>query len=129
MENKELYKKEYNKGIVEALVEEGDFTLRFVDGEVKFESCHESDCCENVYADFSVMKYYAEKLVKTELKELIIKGVKDMGFLMCFGEVKAFIPCYDYQNGYYSDNLTLKITEGDTVTNIDLNELIEHHID
>jgi hypothetical protein len=88
----------------ENAVQIGDITIRDV---------HEQDCCENVYADWSVMQYYEKEIKKFPTQEIKIKGVRDMGLLLIIsGEnsVKVFIPCYNMQNGYYSDKLALKIT-------------------
>jgi hypothetical protein len=46
------------------------------------------------------------------------------------GDVKIFIPCYNYQNGYYSSNLSVVITQGGTTkTEVDISDCVEDHID
>jgi hypothetical protein len=74
---------------------------------------HRQDCCEHVYADFSALEdtTFFDELKGKNLtaKEVAdnIELVEGMGFRI-FG---YFVPCYDVQNGYYSGNLTLIITE------------------
>ena len=64
---------------------------------------HDQDCCEHVYADW-------KQLEDTEIKNRIfndikIEPIKDSGFRLN----GFFVPCYDEQNGYYSNNLELTI--------------------
>lgn len=81
---------------------------------VKISDHHDQDCCEAVYADLEDINLYKNSLIDNYYgyKELIIKGVEDVGFLLCFmknneeGE-KILIPCHNEQNGYYSDGLDL----------------------
>lgn len=80
---------------------------------------HVQDCCENVYADFKILKTYnlsttTGKIIDiynidfNENIENLIECVKEQGFNMVskIGE-KFFIPCYNEQNGYYNDKLEL----------------------
>jgi|SaaInlV_130m_DNA_2_1039683.scaffolds.fasta_scaffold09341_9 hypothetical protein len=133
MENKIIYNKEFKNKIKDLVIKDEEVIIEFEDGGVLLESYHNQDCCENVYADFSIMKYYKERLVDKELKDLTIKSVKDMGFLLCFNcgydNEKVFIPCYNSQNGYYSSDLELHITEGEVTTKIDISDLVEDDID
>jgi hypothetical protein len=82
---------------------------------------HEQDCCESVYADFSILKDYNLSTVtgKTiDIKDIefvediekYIEKVEDAGFniISKIGE-KFFVPCYNSQNGYYSSDLSLII--------------------
>ena len=77
------------------------------------EDYHEQDCCEHVYADFSALEdtTFFDELKGKNLtaKEVAnnIELVEGNGFRI-FG---YFVPCYNVQDGYYSDNLTLIITE------------------
>jgi hypothetical protein len=88
--------------------------LKFGEKEIKLESYHDQDCCEHVYADFGIIKHYLKQLI-TDYKQLVIKKVPEMGILLHFvasysNDEKIFIPCYNEQNGYYSDKLSLIIT-------------------
>lgn len=137
--NKELYKLEINKEIMDFDVDEksseGGFSLRAKDGPIiKFSSSHSQDCCESVYADFSALKHYKEQILGKTVKAIAIKGVEDIGFLICFkigydDDIKVFIPCYNYQNGYYSSSLDLLINNGGVEIRIDISQLVEDHID
>jgi len=83
---------------------------------------HDQDCCETVYADFSILENYKKQLENyKEISKIEIKSVKDMGFIIFLykkpyynGEeaqerIGILINCYNEQNGYYSDNLNIKI--------------------
>lgn len=120
MTNKSLYAKEYNQTIKSISFDDETLTLELDETKLKFSSYHEQDCCEHVYADFSIMQYYKKRIEKAYLATLEIKGVSGMGFLLVLGHEKVFIPCYNYQNGYYSDYLELQIQEGATTAKIAL---------
>lgn len=81
---------------------------------------HEQDCCEHNYADFEILKTYniSPKTGRTIniydiefggcLVEIFGGGVSNMGFnLKSVNGEKFFIPCYSFQNGYYTDKLIL----------------------
>lgn len=80
---------------------------------------HEQDCCECVYADFSILRTYnvSTKTGKTiNIKEIdfhenlkdLIQGKLGCGFnLVSKTGEKFFVPCYNEQNGYYSSDLEL----------------------
>ena len=94
---------------------------------------HNQDCCEHVYADFKTLKDYLPQL-KEIYKKLIIKGVPEMGIMLCFepdyGHTeKVFIPCYNDQNGYYSSDLELVIKHNDLSKKVDISEYKEDNID
>lgn len=80
---------------------------------------HEQDCCERVYADWSVLDMQTGVFGK-RLRFLVIRPVDDGLVLEAarypFGMDKIFIPCYSEQNGYCSDALSLDIKmNGDLV--------------
>ena len=135
MENKELYKKEFNKKIEEIILKDNEgLKISYEGGFLLIGTEHSQDCCENVYADFSPVEYLVEKLKGKINKNIIIKGVEDMGFLLCFEPdygitQKVFIPCYNSQNGYYSSNLELVIHDNETQIKIDISNLVEDDID
>lgn len=81
----------------------GQGGIEFNDGSVLID-LHEQDCCENVYADFSnldsdIMSYDFKGMIKIEKAK---NGFK-------FGDSRRwfFVPCYNVQNGYYSDTLDI----------------------
>ena len=82
---------------------------------------HSQDCCEHVYADFKAIDDLAYDYEFTE--PLIFEAVEGYGFRFGNEGKMVSVPCYDYQNGYYSDRLTI---EYDNETMIDNCEL-EHH--
>lgn len=64
---------------------------------------HDQDCCEHVYADFSNL----DSCALTHKFENIDLESTDEGFR--FGDArKYFVPCYNEQNGYYSDYLEIR---------------------
>lgn len=82
---------------------------------------HERDCCESVYADWSVLNDYntlgkdANKTAyDVEFNEDILANielVKGEGFKLRYTDGdhigSVFIPCHNSQNGYYSSALAL----------------------
>ena len=100
-----------------------DEAITFNDG-TEITHNHDQDCCENVYADFRSLK--DQDIKQKEIKRISIVGVKDAGFRLN----GYFIPCYNSQNGYYSDNLELIITypNGDKLVK-NLAGFIEDQID
>jgi hypothetical protein len=131
----ELYRKEIDKKITNITYNDGGVIMDFGIEKIILEDYHEGDCCEHVYADWTQMKYYLEDL-KTDvvIKEFIICGVKDIGLLLCFyfdweKSIKIFIPCYNEQNGYYSDELELKINDSNKQQIINITEYKEDNID
>ena len=102
-------------------------------GSLVFKSEHDQDCCENVYADFSVFKWHASDLMEMGIKRLEIKAVEDMGLVFFFYEnqewgdprrVGVLVNCYNSQNGYYSSSLSLVICNGDKEQKIDVSEVV-----
>lgn len=85
-----------------------------------FSDYHEQDCCEDASADWSPLDSMKEEVGWLwKITEVSISTTPDMGFTVffyngeeAFGDPKrvgVFIPCYSYNNGYYSDNLTLVV--------------------
>lgn len=96
------------------------------------DSFHDRSCCEDVYADFEVLKTYnvSTKTGKNinikdiefeENLEKIMERVEDAGFNLIskIGE-KFFIPCYNDNNGYYSDKIELRLIKGEITESIDI---------
>lgn len=112
---------------------EESLTVQIGDSTITFKTHHDQDCCEKVYGDFSIAQYHKEHIVNKDLKKIEIKAVEDMGFLICFyfdweTAEKIFIPCYNSQNGYYSDELSLIIIDGEIQTEIDISNFVEDDI-
>ena len=131
---KEIYFEEFNKKIKDIIFDNKNDLIKFIfedNKEFILESYHEPDCCENVYADFSVILYHKDKLIGEYIKihNITITVIQGMGFILKFNfdssyEIpeKILVPCYNAQNGYYSDNLELIINNK---TRIDLSEYKE----
>lgn len=128
--NKEIYKKEIDsKKVNDITITDNSIEIIFDDEVVKIGAYHEQDCCEHVYADFSVMKYHRD-IIGAKVRDITIKSIEEMGFLICFcvgydEYVKVFIACYNSQNGYYSSNLELIIENGEVSTKIDISDAAE----
>lgn len=132
--NKLLWEKVFDKKIDSMKVEDESVTLFFEGAEgVTFSTYHSQDCCESVYGDFSIVKYHETELVGQHLSKVEVKSVEGMGFLLCFSfgykATKIFIPCYNYQNGYYSSSLELTVEDNGVKTTIDISGCVEDHID
>lgn len=116
-------------------VEVGDNSLKISygkDKQLQIHDYHDQDCCENVYADWGMLEYHIKQLVGLSVEKLEIKSVKEMGFLLCFQYdydeyIKIFIPCYNEQNGYYGDDLELRINNNGQIKTIDISDLTEFH--
>lgn len=108
----------------------GEKGLVFDNGLVVL-SYHRTCCCESVFADFSyILNYnsmggeadksiyemefepnFYEHIIKVEGEGFIIKACNDT-----IGN-KVFIPCYNIQNGFYSDDLRLLIFNKKDISN------------
>ena len=111
------------------------------DNGYKLEYYHEQDCCESVYAEFEMLKYYNVSLVtgkNIDIKEVdfeeslikLVEGVKEAGFNMIskIGE-KFFVPCYNSQSGYYSGDLELILYKENNVREeLDISDFVEYDI-
>ena len=67
---------------------------------------HDQDCCEHVYADFKQADWSDFDSKKYDTIEKLVASieiVEQAGFRIA----GLFVPCYDEQNGYYSNNLKL----------------------
>lgn len=71
--------------------------------------CHWQDCCEEVYADWdSVDK--CELLDVLDNAEYVRFSNCEYGFRICAdGHHPIFVPCYNIQNGYYNNTLTIAL--------------------
>lgn len=84
-----------------------------------FEDYHGQDCCENVWADLGKAIHHKEQVeALDEITKIEIKNVEEMGFIIFLYGRNDFregilINCYNEQNGYYSSDLSLIISDGD----------------
>lgn len=110
------------------------------DNDYKLEAFHDQDCCEEVYADFSVLQTYNVSNItgKTiNIREIdfeenlnkLVKGIEGQGFNLIskIGE-NFFVPCYNEQNGYYSSNLELILHKNKNTETLDITDFIEDRI-
>lgn len=87
------------------------FVDEFDDVKHSITDYHEQDCCESVYAHYPIHSDLQSELCRG----FVIETVADSGFR--FGikpysyspPVWEFVPCYNEQNGYYSNDLILKL--------------------
>lgn len=84
-----------------------DERILFDNGDYIFYD-HDQDCCENNYADFTVISHN-DVNVGYDFKpdEMVFKKIEGAGF--CFGNEghMIFVPCYSEQNGWYSDEIEI----------------------
>ncbi len=104
-------------------------------GPFVIEADHNQDCCEHVWAGFSVFEGHSRDLNNLGIHRLEIKAVEDIGLLFFFYEkggyceprrVGVLVNCYNEQNGYYSSNLKLVIRheDGKSEQRIDVSEVV-----
>lgn len=124
--NKKLWSVEVGRTIKRVNTKEDEgVEFEFEDGEMlKIKTHHDQDCCENVYGEFNAFTDN-KCLVGKHVDSIIFKGVKDMGFLVCLADEKILVPCHNEQNGYYSNQLEIVITQGSAICTIDLEGFIE----
>ena len=105
------------------------------------ESYHDQDCCEYVYADFDILETYNVS-IKTgkniKIKEIdfreklseLIEGIEGMGFniISKIGE-KFFVPCYNEQNGYYSNELELILYKQGNKETLNITDFVKDILD
>lgn len=110
------------------------------DNGYELEAFHDQECCEDVYADFSVLPTYNVSNItgKTiNIREInfeetlnkLVKGIEGQGFNLIskIGE-NFFVPCYNEQNGYYSSDLMLILHKKEDKETLDITEFIEDRI-
>lgn len=86
--------------------------LLFENG-IKLYSDHDQDCCENHYLDFSDLTIRDFEGLEFDLTtETFFKRIEDYGIeLIPINGWSVKIPGYGYNNGYYSSELTLILTD------------------
>lgn len=106
---------------------------------------HEQDCCEQVFADFEVLKDYnalgknADKTIfdvdfdETATRMFAnIDLVDGEGFKIRYTdgdfEGSVFVPCYNQQNGYYASDLVLVYIDGNEKSIINISDCVKDDI-
>ncbi len=105
--------------------------LTFDDGTI-VSHYHDQDCCESVYADWKSLKdQYLIGNNSPDFSDITIEKVANSGFRLIDSNKNGyFVPCYNYQNGYYSSNLSLTIERTNQKEEvIDISDCVEDHID
>lgn len=106
--------------------------LILTDGTV-ISDFHEQDCCENVFANWDSLED-SKTLFEEGFTSIKISKVLDSGFNLLvgdgfWGDLRYFVPCYNYQNGFYSSDLALTIKGGTGTIVFDISDSVEYHID
>lgn len=88
-------------------------SITFENG-ITLTSNHEKDCCENHYLDFSNLKLEDFEELEFDLTgDTFFERVEDYGIrLLPTNGHPISIPGYGYNNGYYSSNLDLVLSDG-----------------
>ena len=68
---------------------------------------HEQDCCEDNYADFSILNENVVNYDYNFKENLKFRAVEGMGFKFGSDGRWIFIPCYSEQNGYYTEEIDI----------------------
>lgn len=93
------------------VIEVNEDYLKFDNGVV-LTSAHESDCCEEHYLSFQDLSLEDFEGLEFNLNDFFEK-IEDYGIaLKSTNGWLVRIPGYGCNNGYYSANLTLVLTEG-----------------
>ena len=90
------------------------------DKKYTLKDAHQQDCCENVYADWDNMAYYptvpiSNGGIASDVINIVgniespdfIESVDGVGFKFKCEQGYILVSCYNIQNGYYSNNLTI----------------------
>lgn len=78
---------------------------------------HVQDCCESNFADFKSLEdtLAMETEFDDNLVFEVVKGYGDdnkgSGFRFCNPNNMFFVPCYSYQNGYYTTDIQIYYTK------------------
>jgi len=120
-----------------------DVTRILFDNGKTLESYHNVDCCESVYADFRNMQVMGQRdenyIDSNDLDffEDILSSVvpiEGLGFYLVTKQgICLLVSCYNIQNGYYGNNLTLlydgKERDISECTSWDANDWTEESVD
>lgn len=104
------FKRELNdKEVITLQMLNGDKSIQggilFSDGTMLVDK-HEQDCCEWVYADWSAGAGEGG-LSYVDFSNFTVELVESGGIRIGNGIQMFFVPCYNCQNGYYSDCLDI----------------------
>ena len=89
-----------------------DEEILFVNG-CKLTYYHEQDCYEHNYADFTQLEDTGIENEEFEFNTKMFEFKDGEGFrLIAQSGNKYFVPCYSYQNGYYSSDLNIIFDNG-----------------
>ena len=87
-----------------------------IQGGIQFDNgwimcdCHWQDCCESVYVDWTHLQdevgIFSYDFDENSFR---IETVEGKGIRFGDGMVMFFVPCYNEQNGYYNDQLDIKV--------------------
>lgn len=81
-----------------------EMELKFTDGStITFD--HTQDCCEWNYADFEQLDDIARDYTFEDA--LIFEAIDGCGFRFGDSRRMFFVPCYSYQNGYYTNEIDI----------------------
>lgn len=95
------------------IVRIGNEQVEFDDGHT-LQSEHESDCCENHWLDFSGLEIADVEKLEFDLAGNFFERVQDFGIkLLPINGLPIPVPGYGSNNGYYSSNLHLTLTNAD----------------
>ena len=97
--------------IIKLLINEIQF-----DNDFKLIFNHNQDCCEDVYADcenIQAMSHVNTPIYESDFDiDIRLEFVKDVGVhIFNKSGMKYLISCYNIQNGYYSDSLTVSLVK------------------
>lgn len=85
---------------------------------------HDRDCCEYNYADFSILNPNVVNYDYDFSENLDFKFIDEAGFIFGSEGHYIFIPCYSYQNGYYTIQIDIYYN-GENVLNGLCYEVVE----
>lgn len=100
-----------------------DDYIKFSNGK-KITYYHDQECCEDNYADFKALEHYVDEWLSFD-EPLTFEMVMGYGFRFGNEYKMLFVPCYSWQNGYYSSEIGI-MYDGKDVFNgeFEVNEII-----
>ena len=98
-----------------------DEYIEFSDGK-KITYFHDQECCECNFADFKALENIVQEMEGFDLP-LTFERIDGLGFRFGNKYEMYFVPCYSFQNGYYTDEITIKF-DGEDVFVVKCNEII-----
>jgi len=116
---------------IKTFLESGSFNLEFntsvshidddtiyFDNGIKLSHYHDNDCCEHHWLDFThITLEDFEGLIFDLSKDDFFERIPEYGIaLKPLNGYPVRIPGYGSNNGYYSDNLSLILTDGSDIT-------------